>query len=225
MRVKGLKEDINGLIFDMDGLLVNSEHLYWQANIQAAKEYDLSIPEDSYLKLVGSSAKDMENFYHKYFKTIKLRDQFIKRTDELVWQWADEGKLKLRPGVQEALDFFDQNHLKMSIASSNYDEYVQKFLWVTGIRNYFSFHLSYKDVLQDKLQPKPAPDIYLLAQEKMDLAKDELLVFEDSGTGVQAAASAGLDCIMVPDLKPASENDKKHALICKDFYEVIDKIN
>ena len=224
MRVKGLKEDINGLIFDMDGLLVNSEHLYWQANIQAAKEYDLSIPEDSYLKLVGSSAKDMENFYHKYFKTTELRDEFIKRTDDLVWQWADEGKLRLRPGVQEALDYFDQQGMKMSIASSNYNEYVEKFLWVTGIRQYFVFHLSYKNVLQDHLEPKPAPDIYLLAQKKMELPKNQLLVFEDSSTGVTAAHNAGLDCIMVPDLKPATEVDREDALICKDFYEVIDKI-
>lgn len=225
MQINGLKDNIKGLIFDMDGLLVNSERLYWQANIQAAKEYELGIPEDSYLKLVGSSAQDMENFYHKYFKTTQLRDEFIKRTDDLVWRWADEGKLKLRPGVQEALDVFNQAGLKMAIASSNYDEYVQKFLWVTGIRQYFAFHLSYKNVLQDHLNPKPAPDIYLLAQQKMGMPKDELLVFEDSSTGVTSAHNAGLDCIMVPDLKPATETDKKNALICKDFYEVLDKIN
>ncbi|WP_297819264.1 HAD family phosphatase [uncultured Lactobacillus sp.] len=224
MKFDGLKDNISGLIFDMDGLLVNSERLYWQANIQAAKEYNLNIPEDSYLKLVGSSAKDMENFYHKYFKTTELRDEFIKRTDDLVWQWADEGKLRLRPGVQEALDYFDQQGMKMSIASSNYNEYVEKFLWVTGIRQYFVFHLSYKNVLQDHLEPKPAPDIYLLAQKKMELPKNQLLVFEDSSTGVTAAHNAGLDCIMVPDLKPATEVDREDALICKDFYEVIDKI-
>ena len=106
MKVLGINGDIKGVIFDLDGLLVNSEKLYWQANIQAAKEAKLDIPEDSYLKLTGATAKDMQNFYHKYFATEVERDAFIKRTDDLVWQWTDEGKLKLQKGVRKALDRF-----------------------------------------------------------------------------------------------------------------------
>ena len=67
MRVAGLKTDKQGVIFDMDGLLVNSEELYWQANIQAAREYKLGISDDAYLDLVGASVKAMDAFYEKYF--------------------------------------------------------------------------------------------------------------------------------------------------------------
>lgn len=225
MQVQGIKENIKGIIFDLDGLLVNSEKLYWQANIEAAKEYHLNTPEDAYLKLTGATEKEMQGFYHKYFKSIEERDQFIKRTDDLVWKWTDERKLKLQKGVQEALDKFQELNLPMAIASSNYDEVVQHALWATGIRNYFNFYLSYKDVQNGHIKAKPAPDIYLLAAKKLGISPDELLIFEDSSTGVQAAKNADIKCVMIPDLIPASAKDKQNAtMICTDFFDFLKKI-
>ena len=225
MRVKGIKDDIAGVIFDMDGLLVNSEELYWQANIQAAEEEHLGTPRDAYLKLTGATIKEMQDFYHKYFKTETDRDHFIKRTDDLVGQWTDEGKLKLRPGVQQALDEFKDKGLQMAIASSNYENVLQHFLWATGIRNYFDFHLSYLDVQNGHIKAKPAPDIYLAATQKMNLPKENLLVFEDSSTGVQSAKNAGIKVVMIPDLLAPNDKDKKNAtMICDSFNEFLQKI-
>lgn len=221
MRVKNIENDIKGVVFDMDGLLVNSEELYWKANIQAAHEYNLGIPDDSYLKLVGASASEMAAFYHKYFNTVEERDNFIKRTDDLVWQWSNEGRLKLQKGVKQALDLFAEKGLKMAIASSNYPNFVKQFITVTGIARYFDFYLTSDDVQKNQLKSKPAPDIYLLAQEKLGILKENILVFEDSSTGIKAAYSAGLNCIMVPDLKPANEEDRKEAEIYSDFTQFI----
>lgn len=225
MRVEGIKEDIKGILFDLDGLLVNSEKLYWDANIQAAQEAKLGMPRDTYLKLTGASVKVMQAFYHKYFKTLEDRDRFIKRTDDLVWQWTDQGRLKLQPGAQAALDKFQELGLKMAIASSNYEDVVEHDLWVTGIRNYFAFHLSYLDVEKGKIKAKPAPDIYLAAAKKIALPKENLLVFEDSSTGVQAAKNAGIKVVMIPDLIAPSKRDKENStLICKNFFDFLTKI-
>ena len=225
MKVKGIDEEIKGIIFDLDGLLVNSEKLYWDANIQAARECQLDIPDDSYLKLAGATVKEMQDFYHKYFKTSNERDAFIKRTDDLVWQWTDEGKLKLQPGVQEALDKFQALGLHMAIASSNYKDVVDHVLWTTGIRNYFDFELTYLDVQKGHIKAKPAPDIYLAATNKIVIPPKNLLVFEDSSTGVAAASSAGLKVVMVPDLLAPSKVDKERAtMICSDFFDFLKKI-
>lgn len=225
MQVEGIDEEIKAVIFDLDGLLVNSERLYWQANIQAAQEYHLNTPKDAYLQLAGATAKEMEDFYHKYFKTKEERDDFIKRTDDLVWQWTDEGKLKLEPGVQKALDKFQELHLPMAIASSNYEDVVEHAMWSTGIRNYFKFHLSYIDVQKGNIQAKPAPDIYLLAAKKLNIAKANLLIFEDSPTGVEAAKNAGIKCIMIPDIiKPSIKQKQDATMICDNFFEFLKKV-
>lgn len=225
MRVKGIAAEIKGVLFDMDGLLVNSENLYWQANIQAAKEAKLKLADDTYLKLVGSTNNDMQHFYQQYFQSDEQRQQFIKRTDELVWQWTDEGELKLRPGVQEALDCFQAKNLPMAIVSSNTEDVVEHNLWTTGVRNYFAFHLNYDDVKKNQVKPKPAPDIYLLASAKMGLPKANLLAFEDSSAGLQSAVNAKIKCVMIPDLIPASQKDRQIATaVCKDFAEFLGKI-
>lgn len=225
MKIAGVDHDIEGVIFDMDGLLVNSEKLYWQANIQAAKEDGLDIPEDSYLKLTGASVRKMVEFYNKYFPTPQARDAFIKRTDELVAQWTKQGKLKLQPGVQAALDYFNNHHIKMGIASSNYESVIQENMWITGIRQYFDFHLSYDDVLKNHLKSKPAGDIYELAKEKIRLPANKLVVFEDSSAGVQAAKNANLAVIMIPDLKKPSKKDQESATaIYSNFNQVLENI-
>lgn len=225
MRVQGLNHDYQAIVFDMDGLLINSERLYWQANIQAAKEEKLGTPEDSYLKLTGATVKEMNDFYDHYFKSRQELKRFVDRTDELVWQWTDEGKLKLQPGVQKALDKFQQLGLKQAVASSNYQNVVEHAVWATGIRNYFEFFLTYKDVQRGKIKAKPAPDIYLVAAKRLGLAKDKILIFEDSATGVAAAKNAGIDVVMVPDLLPPSAQDKQNAsMIVSDFNEFLTKI-
>ena len=226
MRVQGIKDDIKGILFDMDGLLINSENLYWEANIQAAKEANLGTPDDIYLKLVGSTTTDMNDFYQQYFKNKEQRDQFIKRTDELVWQWTEQGKLKLRPGVQKALDHFQAAGLPMAVVTSNSENVVEHNLWATGTRNYFQFHLNYDDVKNNNVKPKPAPDIYLLATQKLHVAQNNILAFEDSSPGLLAAVKAGLKCVMVPDLIPATAEDHQNAVyVCQDFCEFLQKVS
>jgi HAD superfamily hydrolase (TIGR01509 family) len=222
MRVKGLSGDYRGVIFDMDGLLVNSENLYWQANIQAAAEENLGLPEDTYLKLNGASIAYSEQFYRRYFKSKKEQDYFVRRTDELIWQWTDEGKLKLMPGVQAALDKFQAAGLRMGIASSNYKKVIDHNLWVTGIRQYFDFCLSDIDLAADHVQPKPAPDIYELAAQRLALPKEQLLVFEDSSNGIEAAWRAELTAIMIPNLKaPIAADHERASLILDNFNEFL----
>lgn len=225
MQVQGIEDDIKGIIFDMDGLLIDSERLYWEANIQTAEEYHLNTPKDAYLQLAGATAKEMEDFYHKYFKSTQERDDFIKRTDDLVWQWTDEGKLKLQTGVQQALDTFQSMNLPMAIASSNYEDVVEHAMWATGIRNYFKFHLSYIDVQKGNIKAKPAPDIYLLAAKKLKIDKKNLLIFEDSPTGVEAAKNAGIKCIMIPDIiKPQAKQRQDATMICDNFLDFLKKV-
>lgn len=194
MRVEGILDNLQGVIFDMDGLLVNSEELYQKANNLAAKNAGLNLPANFYETLSGSSLLGVQAFFDQHFDSQEEIDAFIKETDDLVWQWVLDGQLELQPGVQETLDYLKANNIKLAVASSNYENYVEKFLDVTGITDYFEFYLYYGAVKQ----PKPAPDIYLLAQERLGLPKDELLIFEDSSTGVQAAKNAGIDVIMVP---------------------------
>ncbi len=92
-------------------------------------------------------------------------------------------------------------------------------LWVTGCRNSFDFIVTHDEVAEKKLRSKPFPYLYLAAQERSGLGKDQLLIFEDSSMGVEAAENAGIDCVMIPDIKPASAEDRARAqLICPDFF-------
>lgn len=223
MKVKGLTTPVAGIIFDMDGLLVNTERLYWQANVQAAHEEGLKIPDDAYLELNGASVAQSQAFFQKYFPDAQKRDTFIKRTDDLVWQWAEEGRLRLLPGVARALAQFKDWGLKMGIASSNYARVIKHNLALTHTSDYFDFVLSDVDLEGQNVKPKPAGDIYRLAAQKSGLPADQLLVFEDSANGIAAASDAGLRCVMIPCLKQPTAKDRQRAnLICASFNDFLD---
>lgn len=215
-----LNKTFKAVIFDLDGLLVDSERLYWRANIQAAQELKTPIPRDAYLEIVGASPEKVTEFYHDFFADASLKDKFISRTNELFSLWLAEGQLHLKKGVLQFLQKLKKDQKKCIIASSNTKEVIEQILQKFHIENYFDFFICYDDVKQARLQAKPAPDIYLDAVKRLDMQCDELIVFEDTGIGVEAAQKAGLRCVMIPDLKPATIQDKKLAyLICNNFLE------
>ncbi|MDO4912131.1 MAG: HAD family phosphatase [Lactobacillus sp.] len=225
MHIDGIDADIKGAIFDMDGLLIDSEHLYWKANIQASNEEKLGLPDDSYLKLAGLSLDQLHAFYKKYFPSEAKRDEFIKRTDDLVDQWIAEGKLQAKPGSHDLLELLKKNKIKLGIASSNHADFIERALKEVKLDHYFDFVLSYDDVVANNLQAKPAPDIYLAAAKEMQLPKENLVAFEDSRAGCTAIYQAGIHGIVVPDLLEMRPQEEKQAdLICDSLEEVVKRI-
>lgn len=214
MKVDHLISDLRGAIFDMDGLLVNSEKLYEEANLQAAKEVGLDLPDTFYQDLSGTSVDFLQKFFDEHFASQAEIDAFIKRTDDLVWDWANHGRLELRPGVLATLKIFQAENIKMAVASSNYENFVARFLEVTGISEYFEFYLYFGAVAA----AKPDPAIYNLAQERLDIPKENLLVFEDSSTGLLAAKRAEIKRVLVPFLTAPTASDQENAdLIVASF--------
>ena len=187
------------VIFDMDGLLIDSERVILDCWRTVAAEQALSLDDELWLSMVGMHDAACTELLIRLLgpqKAERLNNDCKDRYDLLV-----EQGLPLKDGAVELLQELSARGVPLAIATSTRRERALIKLARCGIEQYFSAVATSSDVVH----PKPAPDIYLLAASRLGVPPENCLAIEDSEMGVRAAAAAGMAVIQVPDLVPASE--------------------
>jgi HAD superfamily hydrolase (TIGR01509 family) len=190
---------VKAAIFDMDGLLIDSERIIMQACIQAAKDIGITYSQAEFVELIGRSSKDASRIMAEQLNGTENVAKMGQGVEAILK--ARNHVFPLKPGVVELLQYYQSNKVVCSVASSSPIAHIEHRLSHVGVLQYFSSITSGQEVANGK----PSPDIYLLAMQRLGVAIDECVAFEDSEPGARAAIAAGLKVVVVPDLKDPSE--------------------
>lgn len=187
---------IQGLIFDFDGLILDTETPEYQALNAAYESYGQSLPVETYGLVVGAQyGQQFEPVAHLSTITGKSIDT------KLFWEQVDRQRMEIiensqpLPGVTSYLDEAQKRGLKLAIASSSPHSWVDGHLQRLGLFHYFDVIKAKEDVRQIK----PDPELFLAALAALQLQPDQVLIFEDSLNGVLAAQKAGIRVVAVPN--------------------------
>lgn len=186
---------IKGIIFDMDGVLIDTEGLQWQGWVELLKPLGVSVSKEKYFDYAGKTGKIIEREIIRDFNLNVESGPLRRKKKELLAEWVRTRKLKLMPYAREAVEFFKKRGLKVAVASASPGKELGIKLERSGLKPLFEAVVSADDVERGK----PHPDIYLLAAEKLGLEPDDCIAFEDTRYGVESAKSAGLTCFAVPN--------------------------
>lgn len=206
------------IIFDMDGLMFDTEAIYYQANQKTADDLGLPFTKDFYLQFVGASDKDFFAGMYKAFEEKDTVDRFVEESNEVAHEMLTAGKIDKKKGLIELLDHLKEKEIDAIIASSSEKWLVESITTNNEVREYFVDAVGGDEVEK----AKPNPDIFLKALEKLGTNKEETLVLEDSLNGVRAAHAAGIPVIMVPDLiEPNDEANEKALAVEESLLKII----
>jgi HAD superfamily hydrolase (TIGR01509 family) len=204
------------VIFDMDGLLLDSEPLYrvtWQS---AAAELGCPIGDDFYERFVGRGNDEAERILTERFGDALSLEEFRIRWRRDFDERLTRAPLTRKTGAVELLDRLEARGIPMALATSSPRAIAMQCLGELASRFViFAFG-------DEVTQTKPAPDLFLLAAQRLGTAAAECLVLEDSEAGVRAARAAGMDVILVPDLiEPSPEIASLAIRVCRTLHDVL----
>lgn len=204
------------VVFDMDGLLFDTETLYQEAGALAARDLALEMTPELFRSMVGLPWLATGAMLTKHFGPSFDVDAFAK-----IWRGhfnvIVETRLALKPGVVELLDCLDEHKLPRAIATSSSHKTAQHHLAFHNLAGRFHHVVASGDYAAGK----PAPDPYLMAARRLGVEPGLCLALEDSYNGVRSASAAGMMTIMVPDLlDPTDEIRGLCTLIAKDLHTV-----
>ena len=186
---------MKAFIFDMDGVIFDSERLYIDCCIEVAEKLGMDQIVETCHRCIGVTTEVTRAILLETYRDIDLVDRFREQSVALVRSKIDSGLLEIKPGVRELLDFLFAKGCRIAIASSTRTDIVEKELADAGLRGYFSAVVG-----GDQAQrSKPNPDIFLKAAELLGEKPGNCVVIEDSFNGIRAAKAAGMTAIMVPD--------------------------
>lgn len=214
---------ICAVIFDMDGVLIDTEKHYNAAWCQAATEAGFPFTREHALLLRSCEAKEgeklMQGIFGPSFDYYAIRE----RRRELVRERLAQYGLEKKPGVEETLRFLRAKGIKTAVATTTALDITKSHLTTIGVCDLFDSIVSAKNVAHGK----PEPDVYLYACEQIGERPQDCMAVEDSPNGIMAAYRAGLRTVMVPDLTQPDEELTKYLYACvnslSDLCELVDK--
>jgi len=203
-------------IFDMDGLLLDTEKICWECFRKACSEFSYEPEFEIYKKCIGRKPEEGNLILKQGFDPfIPFNDAHIK-WNEFYLNYIDHETIPLKPGVYSVLNFLHRNNAKLAVATSTEKYLALKKLTRTGIIDFFDLVVTGDQVKHSK----PDPEIYLMAAEQLGVQPENCLAFEDSDSGVRSAYSAGIKVIQIIDLiEPSDEVRKLNHKIINSFDE------
>ena len=211
-----LPRPAKAVVFDMDGLLIDSEVVYCRALTATAAEMGADLPQDVVKRMIGHTWPGSVAVLRSHFGDTLDTDALRTRSVEMFYDIAHAG-LALKAGVREILDCLEAQGLPRAVVTSSRRQEAEHHLGQHGLLDRFQFILANGEYPA----PKPDPAPYVRAAQQLGLDPAYVLALEDSHNGVRAAAGAGMMTIMVPDLLDAT--DEMHALcvrIAANLHEV-----
>lgn len=203
--------DIDAVIFDMDGSLVDSMWIWHEIDIEYLGRFGISLPQGLQSKIEGMSFHETAVYFKENFSIPNSLDEIKQTWNEMAWdKYMHE--VPLKPGIPEFLKGCRERGIRLGIATSNSRELVENIASVHHLKDYFTCIVTGSEVERGK----PSPDIYFAVAAGLNVACDRCLVFEDILPGIRAGKSAGMKVCAVEDEYSVPARDAKKELA--DYY-------
>lgn len=186
------------VVFDMDGVIFDSEQLVLQCWHRVGE----NIPEleETCRLCIGLNADRTREIFQEKYGVDFPYDAYKEKMSALYWKTVEAGGLALKPGVRDFLQWLKANGYATAVASSTRTAVVEKELRLFGLAEYFDTIVG-GDMVQ---RSKPAPDIFLTACQTLAISPKDGIAVEDSYNGIRSAHAAGMHPVMIPDMLPAT---------------------
>ena len=189
--------EIKAVLFDMDGLMIDTESLSTEAFINSAKAQGYNMTKEETLKVLGYTKASIYQFWIDYFQGTnvdgkKLVDDHYEYIENVLYTVGPEKM----PYVEELLKYLRENNYKIAVASSSDTADIKNNLEKTKLEKYIDEIASGAEVENGK----PAPDVFLLAAKRLGVDAKDCLILEDSKAGIKAGKASGAMVFMVPDM-------------------------
>jgi len=209
---------IKAVIFDMDGVIIDSEPLHYKVFMDyTSRKFGLTISDTEYSQFIGTTNQHI-------YSTLKEKYNIAGDLTTLIDEYEDKcrdfllSEATIRPiqGVDVLVKNLHQNKIKLALASSSPRKSIDMVLDMFDMNRFFNVKVSGQEVAHSK----PAPDIFLRAAELLNICPTECLVFEDSRNGVVAAKAAGMQCIAFYNPNSGQQDLSRADKIIESFAEV-----
>ncbi|AQR95109.1 HAD family hydrolase [Clostridium saccharoperbutylacetonicum] len=208
---------IQGIIFDMDGVIIDSERISFKCFQEVFKEYNYEIDEKFYLKVIGRNYAGIEDIMKKEYGDDFPFETIYRKKADLAYEVTDRDGVIVKPGVHELMDYLKENGYKIAVATSTRRERALQLLEEAKVKAKVDFVVCGDEVENSK----PNPEIFLKAAKGLGVKAEKCIVIEDSDAGITAAHAAKMIGIHVPDMKQLEVETKALAFkVCKSLFEV-----
>lgn len=189
-------KSITHVIYDMDGLLLDTESLHERVNSQVAQRYGKTFTTAAKMAIAGRPTLDSARILVDFFQLPLSAEEYLVERNKLLYPLY--GTAKVLPGTVELIEHLASHNIPQAIASSSSQHH---FAMKTANHQQWLKLLKQKTLGDDPeiAQGKPAPDIFLLAAKRLNANPEQCLVFEDSVAGMKAAIAAGMSVVVIPD--------------------------
>lgn len=213
--------EIQGVVFDMDGLLLDTERIYRVLFQALTREHGYELSDAGYLRMVGHRIDTSKAVLAEEIGTWEPVDAIFDELTARYHHFIATEPVPTRPGARELIDLLRQRGIPLALATSTHRHLTDAKLRNAGLSDVFALSVCGDEVTRGK----PHPDPYLKAVSGLGLRPEQALALEDSPTGLTAAATAGLFTILVPDLLPATEHTRAIAgMVLPSLTEVCQRI-